>query len=370
LATNAAKKDGDFQRQIAAGMTRAFDDPATEEQGLDLDSARLVIFSDLHKGDRDPADDFRHSERAYQAALGYYLEQGHTLLTLGDVEELWKFGPGEVLKAYSQSLELEGEFHRKGRYLRFWGNHDDLWRYPDAVSKKLDRFYSGIKVREALKLRVMGAGEELGLIFIVHGHQGTLESERFAWFSKLVVRYLWRPLQRRIGATATTPATDWNLRQRHEAAMFTWAKSHPSKPLMIAGHTHRPIFGTSRPPKPEIRPVEEIERDLQEARAHPENRDRIADLRAELEWTEADARRGPPPIPIEPPCYFNTGCCCFPDGDVTGLEIVQGKIRLVRWPSDDEKPEVKVLVEDDLRNVLAAIRGGEREVIEKVPPRV
>ena len=55
---------------------------------------------------------------------------------------------------------------------------------------------------------------------------------------------------------------------------------------------------------------------------------------------------------------------------MTGLEIVQGKIRLVRWPSDDEKPEVKVLVEDDLRNVLAAIRGGEREVIEKVPPRV
>ncbi len=61
------------------------------------------------------------------------------------------------------------------------------------------------------------------------------------------------------------PATDWNLRQRHEEAMFAWAKSHPAKPLMIAGHTHRPIFGTSRPPKLDLRTVEEIKRELQKA---------------------------------------------------------------------------------------------------------
>jgi UDP-2,3-diacylglucosamine pyrophosphatase LpxH len=348
-----------FQRQIAGGMTRAFADSATEELELDLESARLIVFSDLHKGSRDGADDFRRSERAYQAALGYYLEQGHTLVTLGDVEELWKYTPHKVIEAYSQSLELEGEFHRRGRYLRFWGNHDDLWRHPDAVSKRLDRLYPGIRVREALRLRVQGDGEELGLIFLVHGHQGTLDSERFAWFSKLVVRYVWRPIQRRFGASATTPATDWNLRQRHEEAMFAWARSHTAKPLMIAGHTHRPIFGTSRPPTPELRSVDEIQRELREAGAQPESRERIAGLRAELEWTEADARRGPPPIPIKPPCYFNSGCCSFPDGDVTGIEISEGKIRLVRWPADDEEPAVKVLVEDDLRHVLAAIRGGE-----------
>src|SRR5207244_12139402 len=100
---------------------------------LDLDSARLIVFSDLHKGSRDGADDFRRSERAYQAALGYYLEQGHTLMTLGDVEELWKYKPAEVLHAYRQSLQLEAEFHHRERYMRFWGNHDDLWRHPGAV---------------------------------------------------------------------------------------------------------------------------------------------------------------------------------------------------------------------------------------------
>jgi UDP-2,3-diacylglucosamine pyrophosphatase LpxH len=356
----AASPNEKYEREIAAGMNRAFNDPATEERELDLDSARVIVFSDLHKGGRDGnSDDFEQCERAYEAALGYYLEQGHTLFTLGDVEELWKYSPDEVLKAYSQSLELEGEFYRRGRYERFWGNHDDLWRFPDAVSKRLDGFYPGIRVREALKLRVTSGGEVLGLIFLVHGHQGTLESERFAWFSKIVVRHFWRPLQRRFKASATTPATDWDLRQRHEAAMFAWAKAHPGKPLMIAGHTHRPIFGSSQPTQPKLRPAAEVRSELTAAEsAEPRDVERIASLRAELEWIEADARRGGPQrIPIEPPCYFNTGCCCFPDGDVTGLEISDGRIRLVRWPTDDEKPLFKLLVEDDLRNVLASVNG-------------
>lgn len=354
----ATEADAKFDREIAAGMTRAFDDKATEEQELDLDTARLVVFSDLHKGGRDSADDFRRSERAYQAALGYYLEQGHRLFVLGDVEELWKYSPDEVIKAYPQSLELEGEFHMKGRYERFWGNHDDLWGHPDAVAKRLARFYPGLRVREALKLRVTSAGEELGLIFLIHGHQGTLESERFAWFSKLVVRYFWRPLQRKFGATATTPASDWNLRQRHEAAMFAWTKSHPARPVVIAGHTHRPVFGSSKPPVPDLRPLDQIEAELRDAEAaQPRDSRGVSGLRAELEWTQAERRRvEPPPIDMEPPCYFNTGCCSFPDGDVTGIEIADRKIRLVRWPTDDEKPAMKVLAVDDLRNVLAAVR--------------
>lgn len=347
----------DFQRQIAAGMTRAFNDSATEELELDFDSTRLIVLSDLHKGGGAGADDFLRSAAAYQAALAYYLEEGYTLVTLGDVEELWKFTPQEVIAAYSELLELEAEFHKQGRYLRFWGNHDDLWRHPDAVSKLLGRFYPGIKIREALKLRVTSDGQDLGLIFLVHGHQGTTESDKFGWFSKLIVRYFWRPLQRKFGFSATTPATDWNLRHKHEEAMFHWASTQPTKPLMIAGHTHRPVFGTSKPPKPALRPIAEIESDLEAAKATGD-RDRVATLRAELEWTKVVQLRVAPPVPIQPPCYFNTGCCCFPDGDVTGLELADGEIRLVRWPTDEDKPAAKLLVGDDLREILGAIRGG------------
>src|SRR3954462_8121231 len=116
-----------YPRAISPGLDRAFSDPATEERALDLRTARLVVFSDLHKGGRDGADDFLRCERAYAAALAFYLESGHRLVVLGDAEELWENRPDGVLAAYEDVLRLEAEFHRAGRYERFWGNHDDEW---------------------------------------------------------------------------------------------------------------------------------------------------------------------------------------------------------------------------------------------------
>ena len=48
------------------------------------------------------------------------------------------------------------------------------------------------------------------------------------------------------------------------------------------------------------------------------------------------------------PCYFNTGCCCFPDGDLTGIEIEGGFIRLVKWKHDDKGSKKFVLEESPL----------------------
>ena len=31
------------------------------------------------------------------------------------------------------------------------------------------------------------------------------------------------------------------------------------------------------------------------------------------------------------PSYFNTGCCCYNDGNITGIEIANNKIQLVKW---------------------------------------
>ena len=343
-----------YQRAIAKGLDAAFDGDGVEELELDLETAKLIIFSDHHKGARDGADDFWRCERAYVAALGYYLEAGHELYVVGDVEELWENSPDPVLEAYSSVLELEGEFHRQGRYQRFFGNHDDLWRHEDAVRKRLDRFFPGLKMRESLKLRVKRGGDELGLLFLVHGHQGTLDSARFAWFARLVVRYLWRPLQRRLKMASTTPAADYELRARHDNAMFSWARRHPGRPVLVAGHTHHPVFGNSKPPPVVKRSLETIESDLEGREgADPEAHAR---LRAELEFGKAARRRpDPPPQPIEPPCYFNSGCCSFGDGDVTGLEISDGQIKLVRWPNDAGEPLPKVLVSDELARVLEAV---------------
>jgi hypothetical protein len=355
-ATAAQESPDSYRRNVARGLDRAFDDPATEELSIDLERDRLVVFSDHHKGARDGADDFWRCERAYHGALGHYLEAGHRLLVLGDVEELWECTPESVIGAYRETLALESRFHAEGRYVRFWGNHDDQWRYESQVAKHLHPVFPGLRVHEALKLRITMGGEPLGLIFLAHGHQGTAESDRFSWLSRLVVRYLWRPLQRRLNIASTTPAQDYELRQRHDAAMFVWARSHPERPVLIAGHTHRPIFGTSRPLPEERRSAAEVARELDEARGAGAGTETLARLRAELEFLEAEPRRGGPPrLPIDPPCYFNTGCCSFGDGDVTGIEIAGGRIRLVRWPDDAGDPVPKVLVEDELEAILRAV---------------
>ncbi|HKJ39648.1 MAG TPA: hypothetical protein VJ972_12800 [Anaerolineales bacterium] len=46
------------------------------------------------------------------------------------------------------------------------------------------------------------------------------------------------------------------------------------------------------------------------------------------------------------------GWGAFEDGDVTGIEIADGDIRLVRWPDDDGSPRKKVLQSESLSRVF------------------
>jgi UDP-2,3-diacylglucosamine pyrophosphatase LpxH len=343
--------DEGYARAVSDGLGRAFDDPATEEVRLDVDEARLVVFSDHHRGTRDGADDFLRCERAYNAALAAYRETGHRLLLLGDADELWECRPADVLRCYPRTLELEAAFHADGRLDRFWGNHDDEWASARAVRRHLHPRFPGLRVREALKLRVVEGDRPLGLLFLVHGHQGTAESDRFSWLSRIVVRHVWRPLQRRVGFASTSPSRDWALRERHDVAMFGWARTHPARPVLVAGHTHRPVFASARPEPDVARPEAEVRAELE----HATDRATRARLLAELEFLHAEQRRVRPPTPVEPPCYFNTGCCSFGDGDITGLELAGGELRLVRWPDEAGRPDPVVLARAALRDVLARV---------------
>ena len=114
-------------------LQEEFDAAQQEEGVIDLDTARYIVFSDLHKGQRDNADDFRRCERAYNAALAYYNELGYTVALLGDVEELWECRPKKVLKSYEYTLTLEADLYKDGRYWRYSGNHDDEWESNGSV---------------------------------------------------------------------------------------------------------------------------------------------------------------------------------------------------------------------------------------------
>ncbi len=51
--------------------------------------------------------------------------------------------------------------------------------------------------------------------------------------------------------SATTPATDWDLRARHDQAMFAWARAHPAKPVPDRRpHPHARSSAPAAPPKP------------------------------------------------------------------------------------------------------------------------
>jgi hypothetical protein len=213
-----------------------------------------------------------------------------------------------------------------------------------------------LQVRESLILHVRDGEEELGRLFLVHGHQGTFDSERIAPLSKFALRYFWRPVQRIIKFSFNTPAKDFELRHTHDSAMYAWSESQ-QKVVLIAGHTHRPVFKSESQEEIVRKALTEAELKLARRRNSSKLQQEIAELAAELEWILAQNQQSPKNIPIvefKKPSYFNTGCCAFLDGDVTGLEFSDGEIRLVRWPDDEDFPKPKVLAKAKLKDVFAA----------------
>ena len=53
------------------------------------------------------------------------------------------------------------------------------------------------------------------------------------------------------------------------------------------------------------------------------------------------------------PNYFNSGCCCFSDGDITGIEIENGCIRMIKWETENNKANRCVLEEKKLSDLIA-----------------
>jgi len=361
-----------YKAAVGNGLTEAFEKPLAEEVRTIDSGARIVIFSDMHKGARDGADDYWRCERAYRAALAYYDEAGYELFVLGDAEELWENRPDAVLgeNGHKPTLELEAKFHAEDRYVRFWGNHDEIWSNPAEVRDRLDPLFAEVhdrlfadggaeplRVRETLKLRVTLPGEPPGLLFLIHGHQGTFSSDpsgSFAKVSEFFVRNVWRNVQRMTRLPSTTPATNWRLREKHDRAMAAWVRDYGAgrdEPLvLIAGHTHRPVFGAEL-----LEPS--VIAELEEERENPmPDSSVVSDLSAKLEWLRAWRRWRDPHELGQAPAYFNTGCCAFPDGDITGLELAEGRIRLVRWPEGE--PQREELATAKLKDIFQNVTAG------------
>jgi UDP-2,3-diacylglucosamine pyrophosphatase LpxH len=253
------------------------------------DSSKIVIMSDCHRGIGNWGDNFLSNQNLFYAALTYYYQKDFTYIELGDGDELWENRNFQyILTTHVDAFWLMSKFYKKQKLYMLYGNHDivkrnkqfadeNLRSYYDENRKKYAALFPGIEVLEGLILNYKNNNN----IFLVHGHQVDFLNNNIWRVSRFLVRYLWRPLEL-IGVHDPTSASkNYKVKEKVEKRLIKWSKIN--KQMIIAGHTHRPVF-------PQV--------------------------------TE--------------PLYFNDGSCVHPRC-ITAIEIENGSISLLKWTLKTKK---------------------------------
>lgn len=251
------------------------------------DSDKFILFSDCHRGDGSFADDFANNRNVYYHALNQYFKKDFKYIELGDGDELWEnLFFKDVFEANKNVFLLLKKFYIQDRLNMIYGNHDMVYRndtivkknftdYFDANEGKKITFMPEIKFHEGIVLENAETGQE---IFLTHGHQADFMNYVGWKFNRLLVRFLWKPLQVWGIKDPTSPAKNYSELIKVERKVKKWISDNGNI-ITIIGHTHRPHF-----PYPQSNSIN----------------------------------------------YFNDGSCVHPR-NITGIEIVEGTIALVKW---------------------------------------
>ncbi|WP_339623143.1 serine/threonine protein phosphatase [uncultured Winogradskyella sp.] len=249
------------------------------------DNSKFILFSDCHRGDNSFADDFANNRNIYFHALKYYYNEGFDYCELGDGDELWEnLSFNAILNAHKNVYMLMKSFHEQNRLHMIWGNHDMVYRDPKYVQKHLTTYFNlktgtdedlfcGINYHEGIVLKHSETQQEL---FLTHGHQADWWNYIFWKWSRFLVRVLWKPLNVMGIADPTSPAKNYKELIKVERKTKQWIIENNNL-ITVVGHTHRPRF--------------------------------------------------PEPGDI---AFFNDGSCVHPRS-ITGIEIENGKIALIKW---------------------------------------
>jgi predicted phosphodiesterase len=306
-----------------------------ETISTDVTTASFIIFSDQHKGGGDMADDFRLSRRNYSAALDYYFKEQFTMVNLGDCEELWE-NTEKIAVEYNRDVLLqEARFLQAGRYYRVFGNHDLQWKFafPRSIYLK-PLFGEKLSVCEGIVLQFVYQQRPIRFL-LTHGHQGDKRSDG-NWFSTWFVAAVWTPIQRYLEISINTISDSYELVDKHNQIMYQWSATCKDL-VLISGHTHKPVFAS-------MDHMERLKKHLASAEKQG-NKEESSRIEKELLRRQAEYAGKQYTKTMAVPSYFNSGCCCFNDGDITAIEIAQGEIRLVKWEQEtqDAEPVRKVL---------------------------
>jgi predicted phosphodiesterase len=302
---------------------------------FELHSGRYIIFSDQHKGIHDNADDFVLAQNNYLTALDHYYNNGFQFINLGDCEELWENTPDAVMKMNKTVLEAEGRFLNDNRYYRVFGNHDLEWKYPFQQNLYLKPLFGNkLKIYEGLELQTVYNNKTYS-IFLTHGHQGDKRSDGNP-VSTWIVAAIWTPIQRFLSINVNTVANSFELVDAHNIMMHDWSASQQQL-IFISGHTHKPVFAS-------LDHIDMLNRELASAKiaADPLAIQKIEKDLLTYSWEYA-GKQFVKATAI--PSYFNTGCCCFNDGDITGIEIDNGYIRLIKWETASNNTSTRIELE-------------------------
>jgi len=290
---------------------KRFDNAYTSAKVIDFDdSSKFIFFSDCHRGDNSFADDFANNRNIYFHALTHYFNEGFQYCEIGDGDELWEnISFKNIFEVHQDVYMLLKQFHKENRLHMIWGNHDMVYRDPEYVKKHLSTYFDenlgedvelfcDIKYNEGIVLKHSETKQE---IFLTHGHQADWWNYTFWKWSRFMVRILWKPLQIMGIADPTSPAKNYKELIKIERRIKKWILDNNNL-ITIVGHTHRPRF-----PKP-------------------------GDI-----------------------AFFNDGSCVHPRS-ITGIEIVHGKIALIKWEISTK--------EDGTLQIVKTILEGPKKLID------
>lgn len=301
---------------------------------------KFIIFSDQHKGAKTGSDIFALAEKNYLCALNYYNDANYTYINLGDGEELWGNSVEDVINNNEASFKLERLFVQRKAFIKVFGNHDLYWDNNPLAGLNLEKIYGQkIRIYEGIILQT-NFDAIVATIFLTHGHQGDLQSDG-NWFSKWFVSNVWAPFQLFLQLNLNTPSVNDHLKTLHNQFMYEWSALQESL-LLITGHTHQPVFES-------LTQLEHLYRKLDNA--NPDDLPYIQSLNEQINRRISKGDRVPD-FTAYKPSYFNCGCCCFNDGDITGIEIADGFIRLVKWEFEEQVASHRIVLEEILLKSL------------------
>lgn len=296
---------------------------------------KFIILSDQHKGARDGADVFALAEKNYMAALAHYYEKNYFYINLGDSEELWENLFITINRHNKATFEIEKKFLERKAFVKIFGNHDLYWDSdPLAAFNLLQIYGQEVPVYEGALLKTTIGKKDLE-IYMTHGHQGDLQSDG-NWFSKWFVSDIWGPLESFLRINPNTPANNNQLKTAHNRMMYQWSSKRENM-LLITGHTHQPVFKS-------FTHIEKLYDQLEIAKK-VNDAPAINELKEQIKSRENKGDKIPD-FTGYLDTYFNSGCCCFDDGDITGIELEDGFIRLIKWQYGAHKRSERIVLEE------------------------